>query len=221
MDPILQLPPELPPHQAAPLAIVQHQVIAEWPVGTFLENLAVLDKGDMAVAVLSEARIDRVTHEGAITPLIVLPAPAPGLAVLNGAIYAAVGEPGGAEPWLWRIDPDTGLGEPHTAIAGGIFANGLARFDDHRLLVSDSWQGRLYLVDVNTGTCTLWAEDERLTGAHWCSRSPSRPTKLLAKSVWWLSTPGSTIWHSTVMAELMSRPTSATVSTVWTRMVRA
>ncbi len=165
MEPILQLPPGLPPHRAAPQALVATRVIAEWPQGTFLENLAVLDNGDIAVSVLSEARIDRATLAGSVSTLIQLAAPPTGLAMLDGALYAAVGEPGGAEPVLWRIDPQTGAGAPHQPIAGAIFANGMTPFDSHRLLVSDSWQGRLYLVDTVAGTTEVWAEDELLTRA--------------------------------------------------------
>jgi hypothetical protein len=59
MDAILALPPDLPPHDAAPLRPVGHRVIAEWAPGTFLKNLAVLDDGDIAVAV----RIRREINE--------------------------------------------------------------------------------------------------------------------------------------------------------------
>ena len=165
MDPILQLPPDLPPHDPAPLETVPHRVIAEWPLGTFLENIAVLDNGDIAVAVLSEARIDRVTLGGARSTLIQLAAPPTGLAVIGGMLYAAVGEPGAAEPVLWQIDPATGAGAPHLAITGAIFANGLTPFDATRLLVTDSWQGRIYRIDLAAGTTTVWAEDPRLLRA--------------------------------------------------------
>lgn len=34
----IDLPPGLPPHDAAPLMPVPHTVVAEWPAGTFIEN---------------------------------------------------------------------------------------------------------------------------------------------------------------------------------------
>lgn len=165
MDPILQLPADLPPHDHAPAATVPHRVIAEWPVGTFLENLAVLDNGDIAVGVLSEARIDRVTLAGVHSPLIQLAAPPTGMAVIDGRLYAAVGEPGAAEPELWQVDPATGRGQVHMPITGAIFANGLTPFDSGSLLVADSWQGRLYHLDLAARTTSVWVQDERLTRA--------------------------------------------------------
>ncbi len=75
MDPILQLPPDLPPHEVAPLPPVAHAVVAQWPVGTFVEKLAVLDDGDIAVSACAFGRTqaDRnalyvTTTGGIVTP---------------------------------------------------------------------------------------------------------------------------------------------------------
>jgi len=165
MDAILNLPPSLPPHDPAPLEPVAHRVIAEWPVGTFLENLAVLDDGSIAVSVLSEARIDRVTLDGAITTLIQFEAPPTGIALLGGALYAAVGEPGGGTPTLWAIDPATGSGMPVMSLTGMVFANGVTPFDGGRLLIADSWHGSLHLVDPALRTIEVWLQHELLTRA--------------------------------------------------------
>jgi hypothetical protein len=140
-------------------------VVTTWPKGTFVENLAVLDDGDIVVSILSEARIDRVTPAGAATPLIQFAAPPTGLAVAGGALFAAVGEPGQAPMTLWRIDPRTGAGEAWMVVDGAVFLNGLTPFDAGRLLAADSHQGRLYLIDLAARTDTVWLEDERLTRA--------------------------------------------------------
>jgi len=165
MDPILQLPPNLPPHDAAPLRAVAHAVVAEWPIGTFVENLAVLDGGDIAVSVLSEARIDRVALNGERTVLRQFDLPPTGLAVVDGALFAAVGEPGAPPMVLWRMDLTAGSDAPWMTVEGAVFLNGLTPFDAGRLLASDSHQGRLYLIDLKTRTSRVWLEDERLTRA--------------------------------------------------------
>jgi hypothetical protein len=152
MDAILQLSPDLPPHDAAPLATVPHRIVAEWPAGTFLENLAVLPSGDIAVSVMSEARIDRVSTSGDVSTLIQLKAPPTGLAMIEGALYAAVGDPGAGEADLWRIDPATGEGEVFMPLEGVAFANGLTPFAPGQLLLAESWQGRLVLLDLNAKT---------------------------------------------------------------------
>jgi hypothetical protein len=64
MDAILALPANLPPHDAAPLEPVPHRVVAEWPAGTFVENLVTRPNGDVIVTILSEGRLDRVSPDG-------------------------------------------------------------------------------------------------------------------------------------------------------------
>ena len=165
MDAIQQLPPELPAHASAPLAPVPHSTIAEWPEGTFLENLAVLPDGSVAISVLSEARIDRVTLQGAVATLRQFDAPPTGLAVVGGALFAAVGEPGAGPPTLWRLDPVTGDGEAWLELEGLEFANGLTPFAAGTLLTAESWQGRLVRIDLSARRASTWIEDERLTRA--------------------------------------------------------
>jgi len=164
MDAIFELPP-LPPHDAAPLHPVEHSVIAEWPKGTFLENLAVLDDGDIAVTVLTEARVDRVTLSGERSVLAQFVAPPTGIALSDGNVFVAVGEPGAGGAALFRIDPKTGMHERWMDLSGVRFANGLSPFDPGRLLLADSHLGQLFLIDLAARTLTIWIADERLQRA--------------------------------------------------------
>ena len=165
MDPILQLPPGLPPHDPAELEPAPHRIVAEWPEGTFVENLAALADGQVIVSVLTDARLDRVSAGGAISVMHQFAAPPTGLAELDGALFVAVGEPGAGEADLWRVDAATGQAEVWMPISGSVFANGVTTFDHGQLLVADSWLGRLLLVDLTTKKTTVWLEDERLTRA--------------------------------------------------------
>lgn len=169
MDAIFALPPNLPPHDAAPLRSVPHRIVVEWPEGTFLENIAVLDDGDIAVAVMTEARIDRVSISGGRdylrSTLIQLSQPPTGLSVMGGMLYAAVGEPGAGGAHLWRIDPQTGEGEAWMPLQGVVFANGLTPFDAGRLLLAESHLGQLCLIDLYAKRTSVWIEDEKLTRA--------------------------------------------------------
>jgi sugar lactone lactonase YvrE len=163
MDAIFALPPNLPPHDKAPLRTVPHCVIAEWPEGTFLENLAVLDDGDIAVAVMTEARIDRVSLSGSRSTLIQLSEPPTGLSVIDGMLYAAVGEPGGGAAHLWRIDPRSGGAESWMPLEGVVFANGLTPFASGRLMLAESHLGQLCLIDLAAKRTSVWIEDEKLS----------------------------------------------------------
>lgn len=90
MDAILDLPPDLPPHDVAPLHPVPTKIIAQWPSGTFVENLCPLRDGSFAISVLSEARIDRVWPDGRHETLIQLAAPVTGIVLLGDHLFAAV-----------------------------------------------------------------------------------------------------------------------------------
>jgi len=164
MDAILQLPP-LPPHDAAQLDPVPHRVIAEWPVGTFLENLTVLPNGDIAVTVLTEARVDRVTLTGERTTLAQFDAPPTGIASIGDDVFVAVGEPGAGEAALYRIDATSGDHERYMVLPGIVFANGLTPFDAGRLMLADSHLGQLCLIDLAARTISVWLTDARLERA--------------------------------------------------------
>ena len=165
MEAILQLPPGLPQHDAAPLEAVPARVLTEWPRGTFIENLAVLPGGDVIVSVMSEARLDRVTTAGAVSAFHQFDRPPTGLALAGRHLFVAVGEPGKGAPDLWRIDPATGAAERWLTLGGVSFANGVTPFAPGILLIAESWQGRLVRVDLDTRIAVTWFEDERLTRA--------------------------------------------------------
>ncbi len=165
MDAILELPPDLPPHDPAPLHAVTGRTIAEWPVGTFVENICPLVDGSFAISVLSEARIDRVWTSGRRETLIQLAAPVTGLVFVDDHLFAAVGVPDQA-PWsVWRIDPENGSGEPWVDLPDAEFLNGLAILDPATLLACEAAQGRIVRIDLKARTSTTWFVDKRLTKA--------------------------------------------------------
>ena len=60
MEPIFDLPADLPKHAETPLeARSRATVVAEWPVGTFVENVAILQDGGIVVAVHTANRVER------------------------------------------------------------------------------------------------------------------------------------------------------------------
>lgn len=165
MDPILQLPPDLPAHDPAPLAPVPVETVATWPEGTFVENLCVTDDGAIVVAVLSEARLDIVVPGAGARVLHQFDRPPTGLLVHDGAVYAAVGEPGAEQPVLWRIDPASGAAEPWLPLAGMTFANGVAPLGGGIALIADSWAGAIFRADLAARSIAPWFAHEALTRA--------------------------------------------------------
>jgi hypothetical protein len=161
----LQLPENLPIHKAAAFHKFPASVVAEWPVGTFIENLVVLEDGSIVVSVLSSARLDIVSPDGHVSLLVQFNAPPTGLFVQAGELFAAVGEPGAGTPELWKVDLESRSAEPWMKLDGIVFANGVTHFDEQSVLFTDSWQGRIYLVDFKSKTTSVWLDDERLLRA--------------------------------------------------------
>ena len=163
MEAILELPSDLPPHDAAPRRPVPARTVFEWPLGTFVENLAPLIDGSFAVSVLSAARIDQVWPDGRCEPLAQFDAPVTGLVRIGQALFAAVGVPDRA-PWsIRRIDLATRQAERLFDVDGAVFLNGVAALSETVLLASESVQGRLLGIDLVRGRTSVWLDDERLT----------------------------------------------------------
>ncbi len=162
MDPIYELPADLPFHDPAPIKPVAHRIVTTWPVGTFVENAALLPAGDLAVSVHSTNTIESIDlTTGIHTTVAQLPVCPTGLVVLGDMLYAASGFPGQSPQALWQITAD-GTATARITVTDALFLNGLTPFTTTSLLAADSLLGRIYRLDLDTQTATVWFEDELL-----------------------------------------------------------
>jgi sugar lactone lactonase YvrE len=148
------------------MAIVTSKTLTTWPAGTFVENLAVLNDGNIVVSVLSEGRLDLVSPNGRRRTLAEFAVPPTGLVVVEGTLYCAVGEMGRGPygPYqIWSVTLSDGAAHPALTINSAVFLNGLTRLVGHTLLAADSHLGRIYTIDLDRKTSAVWCEDSRLT----------------------------------------------------------
>ena len=151
-----------PPHEAGHRVHVPTRIVAEWPAGTFLENLALDQDGcSWLVTSPSDNAVYRVGPEGSVhtaarfvkTPTGIATHPVLGTLV-------AVGTQGQPNHELFRI---TGSGaELVCGLSGVLGANGIV-WDGDRLFVADSARSLVTRVDVSAATTTVWLEHELLT----------------------------------------------------------
>ena len=161
MDAITELPADLPRHSAPLLQAARAETIVEWPIGTFVENLAVLADGSIAISVHTANTVERL-ERGAKTTLTTLPAPPAGLvARRGGGLYVACGAPGEAPGRVWRVEAD-GAAVIAAEIADALFLNGMTPLEDGALLAVDSILGCIWRIDPRTGACDRWFADPRL-----------------------------------------------------------
>lgn len=154
-------------HDGGAKALVATRVIATWPAGTFLENLAMLADGGIAVSVHSEQAIDRVDpRTGAVRRLATASVPLAGLAVAaDGTIWASGGIPGTAGGSIWRLAPGDTT-EKWLDLPEALFLNGMTWAPDGvTLLVAESLAGCVYAVSTSRPSATVWLTDDLLRPA--------------------------------------------------------
>lgn len=150
---------------------VPAQVVATWPVGTFVENIAALPDGAFVVSLHNRRELHRVTPEGEVTVWATTPVPPAGIAVIGGVVHVVGGEIGVSPQSLLRIGADGGVTEL-ASLPDALFLNGFASAGGGRAFAVDSILGAVFEVDVPSATVRL-ALRHSLLGK--VSDNPMRP----------------------------------------------
>jgi len=150
-----------PPHDPVPLHPVATEIIAEWPAGTFIENLAHAFNGSAwLVTIPSHHRVDWVHANGRHEVLADLPHSPTGIVThQTGALV--ISGPLGHEGWQLLRIRDHGY-EVVCDVPGLLSGNGMA-WVDQRLLLADSLLGLVLSMDPARGTSSVWLAHELLT----------------------------------------------------------
>ena len=148
--------------------------IAEFPAGTFLENIAIGEGGTLYLNSYLEGKVYRIGSdskpklwanvEGTIAGIALNP---DGSALLSGWIKGKV-------PAVFAVSSAGGT-EVLTELDGGMFPNGVVRIAAGRFLVADSYKGVIWEVNTETRSATVWLADELL--ARGDARTRPRPSK--------------------------------------------
>eukprot|EP01037_Dinobryon_pediforme_P005515 gene5515-5569_t len=150
-------------HDGGALQAAETTLIASWPPGTFVENLAISAKGDIFATIHNASQIVRITPSGDVSPFASFPVPVAGLAFDDdGTLWASGGTPGSAPGSIWKILPD-GTVSPWCEIPHAIFLNGMTLHPDgSHLLVAESLRGQILEIDLKTPAHSVWLEHECL-----------------------------------------------------------
>lgn len=157
-------------HDGGPVMPAAATVLAQWPVGTFLESVAVAADGTVFVANHDDAAIERV-RGGRIERVARLPGMIAGILLLPEGAMLATGIAADGTPTIYRIGAD-GMVAVLAAMPEGGFLNGLALFDPATALVADSAAGVVWRVDIATGAVAVWARHPLLGQADPTLRFP-------------------------------------------------
>jgi sugar lactone lactonase YvrE len=160
-------PEPFPQHDPGSWNPVESRVVQSWPVGHFVENLAVDPAGDVYVTLHTHGRIERYRPtDGTATTFVKLPAPPCGVAFDpdgGGNLWVTGGTVGQAPGYVWRVS-STGDLQEWVQIPDAVFMNGCAPHPDgHTLLVCESVTGRIIAVDLRKPEWTVWIADDILS----------------------------------------------------------
>lgn len=145
-----------------PEAIVSAQTIAEFPVNTFLENIAIDPQGMIFVTSYEEGKIYRITSSGERSEFASINGNVAGIVVDRAGNLLVAASVDRKTPTILKIH-STGVVEPLVTLPDAIFLNGMTHLDGSRYLVADSYKGAIWEVDVNTKTAYIWMQNNLLT----------------------------------------------------------
>jgi hypothetical protein len=166
-----RIDPLHPAHDAVPLNPAPTEIVAEWPPGTFLENLArgvdgqswfVTSPTDRAVYRVGPDKSVHIAAQFDATPTGIASHPQIGT-------LTAVGTQGQPDWRLYRLTADGA--EAVCNLPDVLGANGMTWAGD-RLLMVDSPRSVVVKVDVETGTADVWLQHPLLTPADAASPLP-------------------------------------------------
>lgn len=141
--------------------IVSAKTIAEFPVNTFLENIAVDTESDLYINSYEEGKIYRVSPDGKKSDFAKIDGKIAGLAFDKQQNLIVTGWARGTTPSVFRVDR-RGMVETLTAIDGAMFLNGITPLINDRFLIADSYKGVIWEFDAKTKKYSIWLADETL-----------------------------------------------------------
>jgi putative intracellular protease/amidase/sugar lactone lactonase YvrE len=144
-----------------PEEIVSAQTVAEFPVNTFLENIAINRSGEIFVTSFEEGKVYRGTSAGAFKEFAKIGGNAAGISFDRQDNLLVAGITDDKTPAIFQIDRK-GTVEPLVMIPNAMFLNGMTYLTSDRYLVADSFKGAIWEVNIADKTAHVWLQHERL-----------------------------------------------------------
>jgi sugar lactone lactonase YvrE len=158
----MALNPQLPPiFDGKPEAIAPAEIVAEFPVNTFLENIAIAQDGTIFITSYEEGKIYRLKPGEEHHDFAKIEGNLAGMAIQpNGNILVAGALKGGTSN-IWQIQPNGSM-EVLVALPDAILLNGMTHLQGDIYLVADSYKGVIWAVDAIAKTAEIWVQDPLL-----------------------------------------------------------
>ncbi|QLE54728.1 SMP-30/gluconolactonase/LRE family protein [Nostoc sp. TCL26-01] len=148
----------LPPIYAdAPVDLASAQVIASFPVNTFLENLAIAPDGTIFITNHEVGQIVRIDPDGSQQIHASVAGKVSGIAFTSNGGLVVPGWNTDSVAVVFQIAPD-GSVETLLTLPDAIFLNGMTPISENRYLIADSYRGAIWLLDIAQRSASIWLE---------------------------------------------------------------
>lgn len=138
-------------------ALVPAQTIAEFPVNTFLESIAVAVDNTLFITSHYEGKVIRIGADGVPIIHTTVAGKATGLAMTSVGELLMSGWDDQETSVVWRIATD-GVIDLLTKLPEAIFLNGLTKLIGDRYLIADSYRGAIWELNASTKIVKIWLE---------------------------------------------------------------
>jgi WD40 repeat protein len=149
----------------APISLVTAQTLAEFPVNTFLESIAVSADNTLFFTNHYEGKVMCIGADGIPRIFATIEGKATGLAFVPDGHLLLTGWDDRNTCAIWKISSQ-GTVEVLASLPDAIFLNGLTRLTDRVYLVADSYRGAIWELSLDRGTARIWLEHPWLARAN-------------------------------------------------------
>ncbi|RUR75503.1 SMP-30/gluconolactonase/LRE family protein [Chlorogloeopsis fritschii PCC 9212] len=148
----------LPPIYAdTPIDLAPAQVIASFPVNTFLENLAIAPDGNIFVTNHEVGKIVRITPDGNQQIHASVEGKVSGIAFTANGNLVVTGSNSDSVPVVFQVASDGTL-ETLLTLPDAVFLNGITPLSGSLYLTADSYRGAIWQIDVAKRLGSIWLE---------------------------------------------------------------
>ncbi len=152
---------QLPPiFDQTPIAIVPSVLLAEFPVNTFLENIAIDAQGTLFVTSYEDGKLYEINRSGERREFAKVEGKALGLAFDHDGSLLVSGVTSAGVAAIFKVSP--GKVEMLVTIADALFLNGMTHLMDDRYLIADSYLGAIWEFNATQKSAKIWLEHELL-----------------------------------------------------------
>ncbi|OLP17943.1 gluconolactonase [Leptolyngbya sp. 'hensonii'] len=154
----MSTPTGLPPiFETTPIELAPSQIIAEFPVNTFLESIAIAPDNTLFIANHFAGHIIRIGPDQTPVTHAVISGKATGLAFLSDGDLLLTGWNEDGISTIFKVSSQ-GVVETLLTVPEALFFNGLTYLTGNRYVIADSYRGAIWELDAAQASIRIWLE---------------------------------------------------------------